>query len=44
MFSIIAKAKLESQLELARTQEATNGGQTNDILKRVRIILKKMNK
>jgi len=41
MFSIIAKAKLESQLELARTQEATNGGQTNDILKRVRITFRK---
>jgi PAS domain-containing protein len=30
-----AKAKLEAQLELTRTQEITNGGQTNDIMKRV---------
>jgi hypothetical protein len=31
----LAKAKLESQLELVRTQEATNGGQASDITKRV---------
>jgi hypothetical protein len=35
-FFLLAKAKLESQLEIARTQETINGGQANDILKRVK--------
>lgn len=33
LFIFTAKAKLESQLESARTQELANGGQANDILK-----------
>ena len=35
MFFCSAKAKLESQLEMARTQEMINGGQMNDVMKRV---------
>jgi len=35
VFLNLAKAKLESQLELTRIQEATNGGQANDNTKRV---------
>jgi len=31
----LAKAKLESQLEIVRNQEAINGSQPNDITKRV---------
>jgi hypothetical protein len=37
-YLILAKAKLESQLELARAQETANGGQASDVMKRVRII------
>ena len=36
--SLLAKAKLESQLEVARTQEIANGGEINGIMKRVRIL------
>lgn len=35
--SFVAKAKLESQLEMTRTQEMINGGQMNDVMKRVSI-------
>lgn len=36
-FSHLAKAKLESQLQLAHTHELTNGGDMSNIMKRVRI-------
>lgn len=35
IFLILAKEKLESQLELARKQEFASGGQPSDIMKRV---------
>lgn len=35
LYLVLAKAKLESQLELVRTQEALNGTQSIDISKRV---------
>lgn len=34
----LAKAKLESQLEMARAQEMLSGGHMNDVIKRVRSI------